>query len=270
MVKKTNKKSYLMIASVLLAVILIIGLVVGLSSAKYKTEKHLTGDVKFTVKLADIILIQEHEAVRQDDGSYVLGDNIVVEQSYMLMPGVDVPKDPFITVEGKTPIPAYLYVEVVEKIIVVENGKEVEIIGFPETIKYDLIKPDDSNPDEIKHGWTLLVDENDEPVIGPNKGKVYVYSDILTDENTETTGGKLIEFQILDYVEGSTTDTIEVSEALPRGTKAMLNFHSYICQKYTDDKVANFSIHDTAELTTREPEPSATTGPTDGASAGGN
>ena len=267
MVKKMNKKSYLMIASVLLAVILIIGLVVGLSSAKYKTEKHLTGDVKFTVKLADKILIQEHEAVRQDDGSYVLNDNIVVEQSYMLMPGVDVPKDPFITVEGKTPIPAYLYVEVVEKIIVVENGKEVERFGFPETIKYDLIEPDDSNSDEIKHGWTLLEDENGDPVIGPNNGKVYVYSDILTDENTETSG-ELIEFQILDYLEGSTTDTIEVSEALPRGTKAMLNFHSYICQKYTDDKVANFSIYDTAELTTAEPTTSNVPG--DGDSAGGN
>jgi len=246
MVKKTNKKKYLTIASVLLAVILIVGLVVGLTSAKYKTEKRLTGDVKFTAKLADKILIQEHEAVRQPDGSYALNmDKIVEKQSYKLMPGVDVPKDPFITVEGKTAIPAYLYVEIVE-------GS-----GFPATVKYN-----------VTSDWTLLKDANGNPVAGLNSGKVYVYKDILTDENTKTSDGKPVEFQILDFVQGSTVNTLEVSEALPRGTEATLNFHAYICQKYTDDKAANFSIYDTAELTTREP--AASTEPTDGASAGGN
>ena len=154
MVKKTNKKRYLTIASVLLAVILIIGLVVGLSSAKYKTEKHLPGVVKFTAKLADKILIQEHEAVRQVDGSYVLiSENIVEEQAYKLMPGVDIPKDPYITIEGKTPIPAYLSVEVVELFKGEnENGEVEELRGFPETIEYKLIESD----------WTLL----EEPVEG--------------------------------------------------------------------------------------------------------
>lgn len=269
MVKKTNKKRYLTIASVLLAAVLIIGLVVGLSSAKYKTEKRLPGEVKFTVKLADKILIQEHEAVRQPDGSYVLiSENIVEDQSYKLMPGVDIPKDPYITIEGKTPIPAYLYVEVVELIKGEnESGEVVEESGFPETIEYKLIESD----------WTLLEEpvEGDEegnkkPVEGPNGGKVYVYKDILTDKNTLTDEGELVKFMVLDQLNEHTTDTIEVSDALPRGTEAKLNFYAYICQKYTDDRVENFSIHDTAELTAREPEPSATTGPTDGASAGGN
>ena len=234
-----------MIASVLLVVLLIVGLVAGLSSAKYKTEKRLTGDVKFTAKLADRILIQEHEAERQDDGSYKLTEEIVEKQSYKLMPGVDVPKDPFVTVEGKTAIPAYLYVEILE-------GS-----NFPATVKYN-----------VTTDWTLLVDENNNPVPGPNSGKVYVYEDILTDENTKTTDGKPVEFQILDYVQGSTTNTLEVSEALPRGTEATLNFYAYLCQKYTDDKVANFSIYETADLTTREP--AAATEPTDGPAAGGN
>ena len=248
MVKKTNKKKYLTIASVLLAVVLIIGLVVGLTSAKYKTEKRLTGDVKFTVKLADKILIQEHEAVRQPDGSYALNMNkIVEEQSYLLMPGVDIPKDPYITVEGKTPIPAYLYVEIVE-------GS-----NFPATVTYN-----------VTTDWKLLnlTDEEGRPIAGPNGGKVYVYNDVITDENAKTTDGKPVEFQVLDYVNGSTTDTLEVSAAIPRGTEATLNFYAYICQKFTDDKVANFRIYNTADLTTREP--AEATEPTDGATAGGN
>ena len=248
MVKKTNKKKYLTIASVLLAVVLIIGLVVGLTSAKYKTEKRLTGDVKFTVKLADKILIQEHKAERQNDGSYVLDMNkIVEEQSYLLMPGVDIPKDPFITVEGKTPIPAYLYVEIVE-------GS-----NFPATVTYN-----------VTTDWKLLnlTDEEGRPIAGPNGGKVYVYNvDVITDKNTVTSDGKLVEFQILDYVNGSTTDTLEVSAAIPRGTEATLNFYAYICQKFTDDKVANFRIYKTADPTS---EPAEATEPTDGATAGGN
>ena len=256
MVKKTNKKRYLTIASVLLAAVLIIALVVGLSSAKYKTEKRLTGDVKFTVKLADKILIQEHEAVRQDDGSYVLDmEKVVEEQPYDLMPGVDVPKDPYITVEGKTPIPAYLYVEIVEgsnfPVVVDENGEITPLIKY-----------------NVTGDWKPLVD-NGIPVTGLNGGKVYVYNDILTDKNTKTDDEKLVEFQILDYVNGSTTDTLEVSDALPRSTKDVtLSFYAYICQKYTDDKVANFSIRDTAELTTAES--AAPSNPSDGSSAGGN
>jgi hypothetical protein len=273
MVKKTNKKRYLTIASVLLAAVLIIGLVVGLSSAKYKTEKRLPGEVKFTVKLADKILIQEHEAVRQPDGSYVLiSENIVEDQSYKLMPGVDIPKDPYITIEGKTPIPAYLYVEVVELIKGEdENGDVKELSGFPNTIEYNLIEFDESNRD--KPGWTLLLKEPGEgetdptPVTGPNGGKVYVYSDIITDKNAQIKNNQtgeyeLVKFQILDFLNEHTTDTIEVSDALPRGTEAKLNFYAYICQKYTDDRVENFS------LTTSEP--AASTEPTDGASAGGN
>ena len=247
MVKKTNKKKYLTIASVLLAVVLIIGLVVGLTSAKYKTEKRLTGDVKFTVKLADKILIQEHEAVRQPDGSYALNMNkIVEEQSYLLMPGVDIPKDPYITVEGKTPIPAYLYVEIVE-------GS-----NFPATVTYN-----------VTTDWKLLnlTDEEGRPIAGPNGGKVYVYNDVITDENAKTTDGKPVEFQVLDYVNGSTTDTLEVSAAIPRGTEATLNFYAYICQKFTDDTVANFRIYKTADPTM---EPAEATEPTDGPAAGGN
>ena len=251
MTNKTKNSKYLIIASVLLNVILVLGLMAGPITAKYKTEKRITGEVKFTAKLADRILIQEHEAVRQTDGSYVLdADKIVEQQSYSLMPGVDIPKDPFITIEGKTAIPAYLYVEVVE-------GSE-----FPAEVAYKLTSD-----------WTLLKttaegSQTEVPVTGPNGGKVYVYKDILTNENTETADGVPVKFQTLDFVNGSVTDTLEVSDALPRGTQATLSFYAYICQKYTDDKVVNFGLYTTAELTTAAPVESGN--PNDGASAGGN
>ena len=106
------------------------------------------------------------------------------------------------------------------------------------------------------------------PVTGPNGGKVYVYKDILTNENTETADGVPVKFQTLDFVNGSVTDTLEVSDALPRGTQATLSFYAYICQKYTDDRVVNFGLYTTAELTTAAPVESGN--PNDGASAGGN
>ena len=66
------------------------------------------------------------------------------------MPGVDVPKDPKITITGKTAVPAYLYVEVLES----EN--------FPATVTYSMAE-----------GWIDL------EITGPKGGKVYVYGTVL-------------------------------------------------------------------------------------------
>ena len=47
--------------------------------------------VTFTAKLATSITLQEHEAQRQSDGSYILDSAVTVEnQSYVLIPGLDI------------------------------------------------------------------------------------------------------------------------------------------------------------------------------------
>lgn len=236
--KKFAKKNRNIIIASVLALALIIALAVGLSTAKYKTEKRQSASVKLTATLASKVLIQEHEAERQPDGSYKLNDEIVDENKYELMPGVDIPKDPYITIEGKTNIPAYLYVEVVEP------------SDFPGAyVKYNLTSK-----------WTKLTTgegESATPVTGPNGGVMYVYEDVITNENAETTSGgntTLTPFQILDFVQGSETDTIEVLQGLPRGTTASLDFHAYLVQKYSDDRAANFNgVKDTYATPTPAP-----------------
>lgn len=72
--------------------------------------------VTFTAKLAESITLQEHKAKRLPDGSYELDHSTTVTSNeYTLVPGLDVPKDPHIIIEGKTPIDSYLFVEVVDE-----------------------------------------------------------------------------------------------------------------------------------------------------------
>lgn len=117
--------------------------------AKYVKDVPFEGQVTFTADLADTFILTESEATRQTDGTYSLSGEQVPNNTYILMPGVDVPKDPKITITGKTAIPAYLYVEVSS--------------NLPATVTY-----------EMKGHWNLLTD-----VTGPKGGKVYVYDTLL-------------------------------------------------------------------------------------------
>lgn len=64
--------------------------------------------------------ILEHKAIRLPSGEYDLLDDTaaevdtekhqhVTENSYALLPGLDIPKDPFIEITDKSTVPAYLY-----------------------------------------------------------------------------------------------------------------------------------------------------------------
>lgn len=79
---------------------------------KYITTIEKESTVSFTANLAKDVILQEHLAVRQLDGSYQLGEKVVKGNSYKLIPGLDIKKDPHIIIQDKTPIPAYLYIEV--------------------------------------------------------------------------------------------------------------------------------------------------------------
>ena len=93
----------------------ILGSLIGGVAAKYIWSTEFSGKVTFSAKLAESIVLLESEAIKNNDGSYTLNTaKPVSENSYTLLPGLDIPKDPYITVHRKTPIAAYLYVEVVE------------------------------------------------------------------------------------------------------------------------------------------------------------
>ena len=84
--------------------------------AKYMTSVPLSGTVRFNAELVDNVTLQEHQAVRNVDGSYSLNISADTTNSntYIVMPGVDIPKDPYFTITDKSSIDAYLYVEIVD------------------------------------------------------------------------------------------------------------------------------------------------------------
>lgn len=134
----------------LLAVLFCLSAVTFVAVAKYIKDVPYTGNVTFKADLAEKFTLTETKAVRQESGSYILSGEQVTQNTYTLMPGVDVPKDPKITITGKTAVPAYLYVEVLES----EN--------FPATVTYSMAE-----------GWIDL------EITGPKGGKVYVYGTVL-------------------------------------------------------------------------------------------
>lgn len=107
------KKSF----ALLIAVILLISMAIGATYAKYVTQKPLEGTVTIKAELGTIEL-WEHLAEDLDgDGEYTLNTTKeVTSNTYKLLPGLDVPKDPFIRITGKTPIEAYVFLKVVTNI----------------------------------------------------------------------------------------------------------------------------------------------------------
>lgn len=138
----------------------ILGGLIGGVAAKYTWSTEITGTVTFSAKLAEGILLKEHKAGKNLDGSYTLDANTEVStNAYTLLPGLDIPKDPFITVSGKTPIEAYLFVEVAES-----ADLDTDILSYT-----------------LDDHWTPL------SVSGKNGGNVYVYNSILDGSSADLT-----------------------------------------------------------------------------------
>ena len=108
------KTSKLHITILVITAVLAVLLVVGGAYAKYIKDVPVSGNITVSADLAGSFELFEHEAVRDAlTGNYTLGENEVVSNSYTLIPGSDVPKDPTIRITDKSAIDAYLYVEIV-------------------------------------------------------------------------------------------------------------------------------------------------------------
>lgn len=122
---KKRIKRYILLAVGIAAVISAVMITSGLH-AKYVRKVSLNGSVEFASELAKNVTLNESKAEIQSSGRYeLLKSEKVTENSYKVMPGVNIPKDPQITITGKTGIPSYLYVKVEEKTI-------------PNTVRYSL------------------------------------------------------------------------------------------------------------------------------------
>lgn len=104
------KKKTLTIA---IALVLVVALAVGATYA-YLTAS--SGPVKNTFVVGGAVAdkdlkLFEHVATKNTDGSYTLSSNTTTSNAYTVMPGVNLPKDPTVTVE-KASGEYYLFVEV--------------------------------------------------------------------------------------------------------------------------------------------------------------
>lgn len=164
---KNNRRNTLAALICVSVLIIAIGAITiassGLASAKYKTQQVVNNvpvTITVTADLADTLEIKEHVANRLDSGAYELTAAETNSNSYVLMPGVDIPKDPFVRVTGKTEIPAYLYIEVIDS-----------VGGSNSTYNYAI---DSTN-------WTAVSGVN-----GKYGGTVYVYNSVLQKTATES------------------------------------------------------------------------------------
>ena len=202
--------------------ILLVALLIGLISfadAKYAKKIIHTGSVTISARLAESMELLEHKVERQPDGSYMLDTSKTVDaNTYELIPGVDIPKDPFITIKNKTDIGAYLFVEVV-------GGQNV---GTEEDARIRYQMTDD---------WQLLSD-----VTGKHNGTVYAYTGggtvpaVLDSTLTRDCENQTKTIKLLNK------DTIEVSQYLITGEPGndhILTFHVSMKEVAVENLAAN-------------------------------
>lgn len=134
---------------------------IGTALAKYVTQAELQGNVTITAHLGKIEVL-EHKAKRNTDGSYSLLDETTTENTYYLIPGLDIPKDPYVHITEKcTPpqvceIGAYVY-------LVVDSN----ITPSPTGVSYDMLDC-----------WVLLEGYDDVYVYSNQYGPIVVQSDL--------------------------------------------------------------------------------------------
>ncbi len=123
--------------------------------------------------------ILENEVTLLDDGSYEIADGatLALGNDYKVLPSTNLPKNPFVRINGKTETPAYLYIEV------------VDTLGEDSGLSYD-----------ITSDWTLL-----DGLTGANGGKIYTYATGIVTSDVD-------DVAIIDGDEITVDDTIDIPD----------------------------------------------------------
>lgn len=113
-VRKLNKSIRVSSAAIAFMIITVLALSGGLY-AKYVREFSFKGSLTISVDLAKSFSLYEHQVAQNSDGTYVMSSGArVASNTYHVVPGINIPKDPTIEIVEKTKIPALLYLEVVD------------------------------------------------------------------------------------------------------------------------------------------------------------
>ncbi|MDO4331673.1 MAG: hypothetical protein Q4C58_03185 [Eubacteriales bacterium] len=199
MKRRFGGKKYCIAAAVCAAALMPALLATGIW-ARYIRSISWKADITFSADLAEEIYLVEHKAEKQTDGSYRLDDTVTVtENAYTVMPGVDIPKDPWVYIGNKSAVDAWLYIEVAD--------------GCPEGITYSLTE-----------NWIALKGENGEPVTGSHGGAVYVYS---ADKMNASVLNETFTQHALPILQD---DTVFVSQFITNPAGFSLDFYGYMAQ----------------------------------------
>ena len=191
--KRKNNKIWIRTVCVLLAVFVI---TTGVVFAKYKQSVPLEGSLTVSSgHLADVFTLQEHDAVRNSDGTYSLDTTkTVLSNEYSVVPGVSILKDPHFTLNGKSKVPAYLYVEIIDNL----SGSGLSY--------------------QLTSEWKNL------NMTGQNGGALYVYTD-------GTDAAKLLDENFADKDVYILQDNkITVSQSSTSSFDGSLSFYGYLAQ----------------------------------------
>lgn len=168
-------------------------------------------------KLADSLTLTEHEVTKGTDGGYTIanGAKTTNTNSYDVMPGMVLPKDPTITITGKTTAPAYLYLEVCGEL--------------PTAYEWNL----DS-------AWNAVMDGQTQAT-GNNGGKLYVYKDVIATASASTDYNVIADKKVT--VNSNPTD-LNTTES------KTLSFYAYLAQANVGDNSDALTVYNTCFPTT--------------------
>ena len=139
---KNKKFLMMMLAMVLVCVVSVAGTLAYLTATTQSVKNTFVA-----AELADLVL--DESKANGSNGNYTLDTNTRVQaNNYTVVPGVNLPKDPKVTVKGLEQT-AYLYIEVID--------------ALPSTITW-----------EMRDTWTEVTGKT-----GKNGGKIYAYNAII-------------------------------------------------------------------------------------------
>ena len=198
---------------VLVCVLSVAGTLAFLKESTVKVENTFVADGGG--KLAEAFTIEEQDVEQQEDGSYILkddeGEPVLADGgvAYLIAPGRVLPKKAWFNIEGKTTVPAYVYLEVVDTL---EEGFYTYAV-------------DSDN-------WEPLMDGAETPaqVVGPNGGLLYTLKSGMVSAEDED----LDPIGILDDDIVTVSDALEESDFEGLSDQA-LDFYGYLAQASAGD-----------------------------------
>lgn len=111
----------------LIFAVLLASMVGGAAYAKYVAQLKVGGSLSITANLGSIT-VKESVASPNTDGSYTLGSATTNSgNTYEIIPGLDIPKNPYVTVYVASAIPVYVYIVV-----------DQDFTNSPDGISYEL------------------------------------------------------------------------------------------------------------------------------------